>query len=251
MTPAYTTPVSFCLPTFRIKMKLKDLCLDERPREKMLDRGADSLTNVELLAIILRTGTSRKNVLDLARELLKEADGKLWELARMSNERLCHVAGIGPGKAVSLTAAFELGKRLSQESFCSDKVPMSSPKAVYRLMAPLLRSLDHEECWALYLNNANYLISKDRMTTGGENSTVVDCKAILRRSLDRRASAVILVHNHPSGNPLPSKADVFQTDNLKKALSSCDISLLDHVILSPHGYYSFADEELIDVDGCM
>lgn len=250
MTPAYTTLVSFCIGTFSIKMKLKDLCLDERPREKMLERGADSLTNAELLAIILRTGTSKKNVLDLARELLKESDNKLWELARMSNERLCHVDGIGPGKAVSLTAAFELGKRLSLETFCADRVPMSSPMAVYRLMIPLLRSLDHEECWALYLNNANYLISKDRVTSGGESSTVVDSKAILRRSLDRRASAVILVHNHPSGNPSPSKADILQTANLKKALSSCDISLLDHVILSPHGYYSFADEELVDVDGC-
>jgi DNA repair protein RadC len=110
--------------------------------------------------------------------------------------------------------------------------------------------LDHEECWALYLNNANYLISKDRVTSGGESSTVVDSKAILRRSLDRRASAVILVHNHPSGNPSPSKADILQTANLKKALSSCDISLLDHVILSPHGYYSFADEELVDVGAC-
>ncbi|MBO5418502.1 MAG: DNA repair protein RadC [Bacteroidales bacterium] len=228
-------------------MKLKELGLDERPREKMMERGTDSLTNAELLAIILRTGTARKNVLDLARELLKEADGRLWEVARMTIDRLCHVDGIGPGKAVSLAAAFELGKRLSQEAFNSDRTPVSSPKVVYSMMAPLLRTLDHEECWAIYLNHSNLMVARDRMTSGGEEATVIDSKAVLRRALDRRASAVIIVHNHPSGNPLPSKADIVQTQNLRKVLSSCDISLLDHVILSPASYYSFADEELVDM----
>ena len=184
-------------------MKMKDLCVDDRPREKLLEKGADALSNAELLAILLRTGTGRMNVVDVARELLKSADGRLNELSGMPIEKICCVNGIGKSKAVTIAAAIELGRRVFMEPSVSEKQPISSPRAVYRIMIPLLRGLDHEECWAIFLNRANYMIGKERMSTGSMDATIMDVKGILRRSLDRKASGVVLVHNHPSGSALP------------------------------------------------
>lgn len=227
-------------------MKLKELCNDERPRERLLKNGVESLSNVELLAILLHSGTKSMNVIDLARELLKTGGGSLGGVAGMSVEKLQGLSGIGRGKSSAIAAAFELGRRCSEEKFMESKKAMSSPKAVYRLMSPFLRRLEHEECWVLYLNRRNLLIGKERMTIGSDNCTVMDSKAILRRALEKKACGIILVHNHPSGNALPSIADIGQTQELKRALHSCDISLLDHVVIGGDGYYSFADEELVD-----
>lgn len=226
-------------------MKLKDYCRDEMPRERLLYKGAASLSNVELVAILLRSGTGGRNVLDLARELLNASGGKLGGIASMTVERLQELDGIGPGKAASLAAAFEIGKRVAGEASMAGSSSMSSPKAVYRVMIPLLRGLDHEECWALFLNKRNMLISKEKMTVGGDDSTVVDTKALVRRALEKKASAMILVHNHPSGSALPSVADINLTQSLRRALNTCDISLLDHVVIADDNYYSFADEELV------
>lgn len=223
-------------------MKLKDLSVEDRPREKMLAKGSEALSASELLAILLRTGTGRMNVLDLAREILRQADGRLAELAGMSVERLCHVDGIGPGKAVIVAAAFELGKRVASEEGTAGLPQMNSPRKVYRHMLPLLRDIRHEECWVLFLNAANRLIGKEMVSRGGMDSTTIDKRVILRRALDRKATGVILVHNHPSGNPLPSIEDINQTKDLGKALSSCGLHLVDHVIVSGGSYYSFSDE---------
>jgi len=227
-------------------MRMKDLCLDDRPREKMLEKGAGTLSNAELLAILLRTGTGTMNVVEVARALLRSADGRLNGVAAMTPEKLCEVKGIGLSKAVTVAAAFELGRRAALEPVVTDRTPVSSPKTVFRMMLPLLRGLDHEECWAMFLNRANYLIGKERMSVGGMDSTVMDCKAILRRALDRKASGVILVHNHPSGSAMPGKADIGQTAVLRKALQSCDIQLLDHVVIAEDSWYSFADEQLVN-----
>ena len=143
-------------------MKIKDLCMDERPREKMMQKGAESLSNAELLAILLRTGTEKMNVIDVARELLKSAGGKLNGVADMSPERLCEIGGIGPGKAVTLAAAFELGRRAGSEPIVESRTAISSPKTVFRAMLPIMRGLDHEECWVIYLNRANYMISREK-----------------------------------------------------------------------------------------
>lgn len=227
-------------------MKMKDLCRDDRPREKLLDKGARTLSSAELLAILLRTGTGKMNVVEVARELLKSAGSSLHAVSTMSLERLCEISGIGPDKAATVSAAFELGRRSEAERVASDRMTISSPKDVFRLMLPDMRGLEHEEFWIVFLNRANNVIGKERMSVGGLESTTVDTKAVLRRALDRKASGVIMVHNHPSGSALPGRADITQTDLIRKALRVCDIQLLDHVVVVDGGWYSFADETLVD-----
>ncbi len=227
-------------------MKMKDLCRDDRPREKLLDKGARTLSSAELLAILLRTGTGKMNVVEVARELLKSAGNSLHAVSTMSLERLCEISGIGSDKAATVSAAFELGRRSEAERVASDRMTISSPKDVFRLMLPDMRGLEHEEFWIVFLNRANHVIGKERMSVGGLESTTVDTKAVLRRALDRKASGVIMVHNHPSGSALPGRADITQTDLIRKALRVCDIQLLDHVVVADGGWYSFADETLVD-----
>ena len=226
-------------------MRMKDLCLDDRPREKMLEKGPGALSNAELLAIMIRTGTEKMNVVDVARTLMASAEGRLNAIADMPVERLCSVSGIGRSKAVTIAAAFELGRRCSMELAVPDKVAVSSPKVVFRMMLPFLRGLDHEECWVMFLNRANYVLGKERMSVGGLESTVVDVKAILRRALERKATGIILVHNHPSGSAMPGQADIRQTAILKNALQTCEIQLIDHVVVAEDSWYSFADEQLV------
>ena len=225
-------------------MKMTDLCEDDRPREKMVRSGAAVLSNAELIAVLLRTGTGKMNALEVAREVLRGADGRLAEVAGMSVARLCHVEGIGPGKAVAVAAAFELGRRAAAEDGVEKLPQMDSPRRVYMTMVPLLRDIRHEECWVLFLNHANRLIGKEMVSKGGMESTTVDKRVILRRALDRKASGVILVHNHPSGSPYPSVEDIRQTRELGKALASCDLHLVDHVIVSARSFYSFSDERV-------
>ena len=227
-------------------MKLKELCIDDRPREKMLEKGPSSLSNAELLAIMIRTGTGKMNVVDVARTLLHTAEGRLNAIADMPVEKLCSISGIGRSKAVTISAAFELGRRSAAEKIVQDRVPVTSPKDVFRMMLPFMWGLDHEECWAVFLNRANYVLGKDRMSVGGLDSTTMDVKAVLRRALDRKASGVILVHNHPSGSALPGQADIRQTALLKKALQTCEIQLVDHVVIAEDNWYSFADEQLVN-----
>ena len=228
-------------------MKMKELCSDERPREKLVGKGAGSLSNAELLAIMLRTGTGKSNAVDLAREMLKGAGGTLNSVSAMPLERLCAFNGIGPGKAATVVAAFELGRRAFSEQNSTSNRTVSNPKDVYRMMIPHMKSLDHEECWAVFLNRANVLIDKEMMSSGGLESTVIDCKMIVRRAIEKKASGLILVHNHPSGSAMPGTADIRQTEILKKALATCDISLIDHVVVASDCFYSFADEELVRI----
>ena len=228
-------------------MKLKELCADERPREKMLDKGASSLSNAELLAIMLRTGTGRNNVLEVAQTLLRRVDGRLDDLAAMSVEVLCETTGVGPSKAVTLAAAFELGRRWFSEEGVAKRSKVLSPKDVFRMMYPLLKGLEYEECWAVYLNNANQCLGKDRLSTGGVDSTVLDSKILIRRACEKKATGVILVHNHPSGSAMPSVADINRTKSIRSALKACEMSLVDHVVIGSRNYYSFSDETLVDV----
>lgn len=226
-------------------MKVKDLSMDERPREKMVEKGVTSLSNAELLGILFRTGSGGKNAVELGRELLLSADNTLWELAGMSVERLCAIPGIGLGKACCIVAAFELGRRCEMEKAVSHN--MSSPQEAFRHMYPYMKALDHEECWMLFLNRKNMLLGKEKLSSGGMSSTDVDNKVILRRCFEKKAAAIILVHNHPSGVALPSKADTEVTQRLKCALNACGLALLDHLIISRDSYFSFSDEELVRV----
>ena len=225
-------------------MKLKELCKDELPREKMSEKGAQALSNAELLAILLRTGTGKMNVIEVARELLASAGGKLNNIMAMSPLKMCQTDGIGMSKAVTVAAAFELGRRCALEPIVDSRNSITNPKDIYRLMSPELRGIDHEECWGIFLNRANYIIGKECFSKGGLDSTVMDVKTIVRKALENRATSVIIVHNHPSGNPMPGTNDIRETGKLKKGLETCGIDLTDHVIIAEDSFYSFADEQV-------
>lgn len=227
-------------------MKIRDLCAEERPREKMIERGAVSLSKAELLAILLRTGTGNKNVIEVAQTILSRVDGELDALAGMSIDVLCETDGVGVGKAVSIVAAFELARRWFSEEGVTRRRKISSPEEVFRMMYPLLRDLESEECWVIYLNNANVYLGKERLSVGGTEATVLDSKVVLRKACEKKASGIILVHNHPSGNAYPSPADITRTRAIRNALKACEMSLIDHVVIGSCNYYSFSDERLID-----
>ena len=229
-------------------MKIKDLSMEERPREKLMARGTEALSNSELLAIVLRTGTGKINVLDMSRELLHQAGNSLVQLSSMSPERLMEVSGIGKDKAATITAVLELGRRFTSESSHIVNISITGPEMIWDLMAPRMKGLDHEECWVIFLNRANYVISKEMMSSGGMSSTIIDVKMILRKVLEKKASGIILVHNHPSGNSRPGKADISQTENLKRALEPFDVSLIDHLVIADDQFYSFSDNSVTIVE---
>lgn len=225
-------------------MKIKDLSAAERPREKMLSRGAGSLSDGELLAVLLRSGGRETSALDLARQLLDLADGRLSTLFNLSQDRMLSLSGVGPGKAASVIAAFELGRRFLQEEFSLVRKPLMTARSVYEMMIPQLKGLQHEECWVLFLNDHNYLAGKSKMSSGGSNSTVIDVRQVIRSALEKSASAIILVHNHPTGNPTPSPADIRQTDAVRKGVSAVGLALLDHIVVSDDCFFSFSDDRM-------
>ena len=218
--------------------------MDERPREKLIARGPDALSNAELLAIILRTGVGETNVVDLARNVLLTADNSLVTLSSMSQEKLLDIHGIGKDKASSIAAVLELGRRFTSETSNIRSVSITGPGMIYKFMLPILKGLDHEECWVIFLNRANYILSKEKITTGGMSSTVIDIKMIVRKIIEKKASGIVLIHNHPSGNPRPGKADIRQTETLKKALEPFDVSLIDHIVVADNQFFSFADNSV-------
>lgn len=215
--------------------------LEERPREKLMERGAAALDVTELLAILIRNGTRLYSAVDLARRVYEQADYDLRQLANLSYEALAQLPGMGQVKAVTLLAALELARRLGGAEPQSS-VSLTCSQVVVQMMQPLLRDLMHEECWVVYLNRANRVLSKERVSMGGLSATVVDSRIIVRRALEKSATGLILVHNHPSGEPLPGKQDIEQTRLLRDALSYFDIHLLDHIIIAGNRYYSFCDE---------
>ena len=225
-------------------MKILDMCPDERPREKMRLRGAKALSNADLLAILLGSGTGGKNVIEVAQELMVSAGGRLSLLGAMPLERLVSHKGVGEARAVTIAAALELGRRSFEELSVVDKRAITSPELVFQLMLPHLKNLDHEECWILYLNRANFLIGKEMITSGSLESTLIDTGRILRKAIEKQCSYVILVHNHPSGSPRPGQADIYQTEVLRKALSAVGIHLADHVVMAEDAFYSFNEERI-------
>lgn len=208
----------------------------------MLSLGAGSLSNGELLAILLRTGNHENSALELAQQLLVASDGSLCGLFNMDASKMGRINGIGPGKAAAVIAALELGKRFVLEESSVIKKPLVTSRMVYDIMLPALKGIRHEECWILLLNDSNYLIGKVKVTSGGGRSTVIDARQIMSLALGKSASGIILIHNHPSGNPHPSDADIRQTDILHKAARSCGIDLTDHVIVCDDCFFSFAED---------
>ncbi len=228
----------------RDKFTIQDWAAEDRPREKFLERGAESLGDAELLAILIRAGSRNENAIDLARKVLKGADNSLQNLRKFKFDDLRKFKGIGIGKALSIMAAFELGRRCQMEKTQPLRQIYTSSVAA-SIVVPMLKDLLHEECWVLYLNKSNRLIGKERVSVGGMDTTVMDIRIIIRNALQRNACHLILVHNHPSGNRLAGEADKIQTSKLQKAAQMCDITLIDHIIVAGDNYFSFADEGLL------
>ena len=220
---------------------IKDWNEEERPREKMLAKGCSSLTAAELIAILIRSGSNTADAVETSHNLLALADGKLCELSRMSIDRMCSIEGIGLTKAMSVTAACELARRMASEKSYDNPIIRNSAVAA-QIMRPDIGNLRHEECWLMFLNKGRRLLGRERITKGGVDLTVMDIKMMVSRSLEKLSSGVILVHNHPSGNPQPSVRDREQTESLRKALALLDIQLCDHIIICQDKYYSFSEE---------
>ncbi len=223
-------------------MRIKEMTENERPREKMVLNGPEKMSSGELLAILIGSGTKGVSAVDAAQSLLKLAEGSLIKLSQMTLRQIQSVHGLGGVKALTVASALELGRRFVEESMHIEKISIISPSQVFGMMRPAMKGLATEECWAVFLNSANYVLSREKMSAGGLNSTLVDIKTIAATALEKKAVSVILVHNHPSGNPRPGKEDIRQTELLRQALTALSISLTDHVVICDDCYYSFADE---------
>lgn len=217
---------------------------DDRPREKLLKKGKSTLSDAELLAILLNTGSRNETVVDLAKRLLAGTNNDLITLSRMTVKELTSLKGIGEAKAVTIAAALELGKR-RRESEARQKTVIGSSKDAYEILAASITDIPHEEFWILLLNRQNHLIKKHFVSSGGMSGTVADQRLIFKKALEESASGIILAHNHPSGSCKPSRDDISLTKKLKEAGKIMDIPILDHIIVTDTGYYSFADEGIL------
>lgn len=225
----------------RQKLTLNEWAEEDRPREKMLNKGISALTDAELLAILIGSGNTDETAVELTRRILASCHNNLNELGKMSVSELCQFKGIGPAKAITIEAASELGKRRKLSSREERKSILNS-RDIYNHFHPLMCDLPTEECWILLLNQAIKIINQIKISSGGITETAVDMRCILREALLCRATSVILCHNHPSGSTRPSSSDDRLTAQLQKACSIMNISLLDHVIVTDGRYYSYADE---------
>ena len=214
---------------------------EDRPREKMMMHGASALSNAELLAILIGSGNAEESAVELMRKVLNDYHNNLNELGKASIDDLCRYKGIGSAKAISILAASELGKRRKEEAV-KERVTILSSKDVYDCFYPLMCDLPTEEFWVLMLNQASKITDKVKISAGGLSATAVDVRCILREALIKRASAIVLCHNHPSGNIRPSKEDDLLTRHVAQASECMDIRLVDHIILTDGAFYSYSDE---------
>jgi DNA repair protein RadC len=216
---------------------------DDRPREKLLNKGCAALSDAELIAILIGSGNREMSAVELAQLILRESDNDLMSLAKLSLHDLMAYKGIGEAKAISVVAALELGRRRKVETK-TVRTKINNSKVVYDEFYHLT-DLNHEEFWVMLLKRNNEVIDKVRVSSGGVSGTVADSRLIFKAAIQRLASAIILVHNHPSGNLKPSQNDIDLTNKLKTSGKMLDIPVLDHVIVSDSGYYSFADEGML------
>lgn len=223
---------------------IRDWAMEDRPREKLLSNGITSLSNAELLAILIRSGGPETSAVELARQILKQSGNNLQELGKKGVNDLVRHNGMGPVKAITIIAALELGRRRNKTEI-REKIRISGSQDVFQLFQPLIADLPHEEFWVLFMNRSNRVIDNKRISQGGISGTVIDVRLILKNALDRLASSMILCHNHPSGNLKPSDADIKITSKISEASRSMDIQLLDHIIIADNSYFSFSDEGMI------
>ena len=223
-------------------MKIKEMPSDDRPREKMIKQGPSSLTNAELIAILIHSGTPKNTALDLSRLLLNQAENNLRQLGKLNIEEVAKLQkGIGMAKATSIVAAFELGKRY-QSTLSIVRNQIKSSREGYEYLSQFMPTKTQEEFHALYLDQSNKILSHQKISCGGISETSADVRLILKEAIILSASGIIISHNHPSGNTQPSNADDQVTNKIKEASLLHDIRLLDHIIIANERYYSYADE---------
>jgi len=224
---------------------IKSWCEKDRPREKLLIRGRESLTDAELIAILIGSGNKELTAVGLSQKILKSASNNLYELGRKELSELMFFKGIGEAKAITIAAALEIGRR-RQIIDPITKPCIEASVDAYNLIAPLLKDINHEEFWILLLNHGGKLIKRLKVSSGGVSQTLVDPKLIFKKALDCLASKIILVHNHPSGTLKPSYQDINITKKLQKGGKLLDILIDDHIIITEDGYFSFLDEGMMD-----
>ncbi|MEE1896767.1 DNA repair protein RadC [Flavobacterium rakeshii] len=217
---------------------------DDKPREKLILKGKTALSDAELIAILIGSGSRNESAVELSKRILKSVDNNLNALGKLSIKQLMTFKGIGEAKAVTIAAAAELGRRRREEDTV-DLKKVTSSKAVYEIMQPLIGELPHEEFWVLYLNNSNKVIYKSQLSKGGITGTIVDVRLAFKLALEHNATGMILVHNHPSGALQASEPDRQITKQMQQAGQSLSINILDHVIVTEKAYLSFADEGML------
>lgn len=226
------------------KSIIKSWAFEDRPREKLLNHGMQSMSDAELLAILLGSGTKNVSAVELARQILVSAGNNLHQLGKLSINELKQNKGIGQTKALMLLSALELGRRRTQTEIIQ-KPKIASSKDVFNMIHPILGDLPHEEFWILILNRSNHVIDKIRISQGGISGTVIDARLILKFAIEKFASGIILCHNHPSGNTEPSEPDKKITHKIQNAANFMEINVLDHIIIADKHFFSFADEGIL------
>ncbi|HMQ08066.1 MAG TPA: DNA repair protein RadC [Saprospiraceae bacterium] len=225
-------------------LPIKSWSVDDRPREKLMNNGSKALSNSELMAILIGTGSRGESAISVCKKILNDHENNLHKIGRLSVKDFMKYKGIGEAKAISLVAALELGfrRQFAQEE---EKIVIQSSQDAYRFIAPKLSHLPFEEFHIILLNQANRVIQSIKISSGGVSATVVDARAVLKQAIELLASSVILVHNHPSGSLKPSNNDIQLTKKLSEGAQLFNINVLDHLIISDEGYYSFADEGIM------
>lgn len=224
-------------------LSIKQWASEDRPREKLIEKGISALSDAELLAILISTGTKEMSAVDVAKIVLTQSNNNLHVLGKKGINDFMQVLGIGQAKAITIIAALELGRRRKNSD--NKHIKITDSKSAFEVIHPLLGDLPHEEFWVLFLNRANKILDKVRISHGGTAGTVIDNKIILKLGIEKLAHGIILAHNHPSGNIKPSTNDIQITNKIKEAALLVDINVLDHIIIGDKHYYSFADEGIL------
>lgn len=225
-------------------MSLKFLAEDDRPREKFLFKGKNALSDAELLAIIMGSGSRDESAVELARKILQSVENNWHHLSRLQIADLMKFKGVGEAKAISIAAALEIGRRRATQEI-PERTQIKSSNDIFVLLSPFLSDLQTEEFWAIFLNQNNRVLGKSQLSSGGINQSVVDVRILFKAAIDQFATALVIAHNHPSGNLKPSTEDVKITKQIAEAGKILNIQLLDHVIIAQNSYFSFADESML------
>lgn len=226
------------------KLNIKQWAEEDRPREKLLLKGKNALSDAELIAILIGSGNKTETAVELSKKILASVNNDLNQLAKLNLNDLMQFNGIGEAKAITIAAALELGRR-RKESIEEKKIKIGSSKNAYESINDVLSDLPHEEFWVLYLTRKNEIIKRENISKGGVTGTIADGKIIFKNAVNLLASSVILCHNHPSGNLKPSEADIKLTKKLKEIGLLMDTPVVDHIIVGNNNYFSFADENLL------